>query len=354
MPGYNNPVIQFYTSDPTIPGSNPTGYVITEHNRQPLNISYERLEQSSRMADGTMRRFVTANKKDISISWDDLPAAAGYPFTSDANLGGAFLKSFYEENVFNPIWIKLTYAEENWRFAGSSSSTSNNSSNLTFNTTIANSSVPVQNSFNVASVAFTAFTNGTASATLTTNVPHTFSSSATIPEIYLSGINQIFNGAWRVHSVPSSSTIIFRFGTDSNSSATFKINSYVQDGNTASFNVDNTEFIKNSASLVLKNTKYSSGSSINGTWVVTATPTSTTVFTASSSTSSQSGAGQYGEAVILSSPSYVAELSKYSSIVGPAISTDIIKVFIDDFSYEIKKRYSLTDIVNVTIKFKEI
>ena len=348
----NIPIIKLYTSDPTIPGSNPTGYVITEHNRQPLQINYERIEQSSRMADGTMRRFITANKKNITLNWDDLPSAAGYPFTSDSNLAGAFLKSFYEENVYNPLWIKLTYSEESWRFQNINAASSISSTNPTFNTTNSNNLSGVPNSFAVASVKFSAFSSGSATASVITSVPTTFSSNTITPELYLSGINQIFNGTWMADSY-SSSVAVFRFGVNNNSSATFKINSYVQSGNSASFNVDNTSYIQNGASIVINNSKYVSGSSINATWVVTASPTSQTIFTAST-VSSQIGSGVYGDATILSSPSVTLSLGNYPAVVGPAISSDVIKVFITDFNYEIKKRYQFTDIVNVGIKFTEI
>jgi hypothetical protein len=81
---------------------------------------------------------------------------------------------------------------------------------------------------------------------------------------------------------------------------------------------------------------------------------SRTQFTASSTTS-QTGYGQYGDGVILYTPSfYNKSAAAYSAVVGPAVSSDVIKVFMTDFSYNIKKRYELTDIVDMDIKFTEI
>lgn len=47
---------------------------ITDHNRQPLSVSVERIENKQRMANGTMRRYVVAKKRTWSASWDMLPS----------------------------------------------------------------------------------------------------------------------------------------------------------------------------------------------------------------------------------------------------------------------------------------
>jgi len=200
---YGQPMLQLYTSDPTIPGSNPVGYVITDDNRAALQISYERLEESSRMADGTMRRFITANKKKVSTSWDTIPAAGGRNFTSDSNLSGAFLKSFFEENVYNPIWIKLTYSEEAWRFANSQSAVSNyGQTNLSYNTTTENTGVPSE--FMIETIGTSVVSASTATGFIITKVPHNITPGS---EIYIRGVDQIFNGTWITDSVFSSSAI---------------------------------------------------------------------------------------------------------------------------------------------------
>lgn len=194
---YGQPMLQLYTSDPTIPGSNATGYTITDDNRAALQISYERLEESSRMADGTMRRFITANKKKVSTSWDTVPAAGGRNFTSDSNLSGAFLKSFFEENVYNPIWIKLTYSEEAWRFANSQSAVSNyGQTNLSYNTTTGNTGV--NSEFTIKELYTKTISSGSTTAIIITKTPHNITPGS---EIYITGVDQMFNGTWATDSI---------------------------------------------------------------------------------------------------------------------------------------------------------
>lgn len=48
---------------------------ITDHNRSPLDISYERIENKQRMANGALRRYVVAKKRTYSVSWDMLPSS---------------------------------------------------------------------------------------------------------------------------------------------------------------------------------------------------------------------------------------------------------------------------------------
>lgn len=348
--GYGVPVLQIYTSDPSIVGATPSGFVVTDHNRQPLNISYDTIESSNRMANGTLRRYITANKKKINTSWDMVPAAGGKNFTADGNLGAAWLKSFYEENVYNPVWIRLIYAEEGWRFANTNSiTTPSAANNQTYNYSTANTAIP--NSFVISNKSFGSISNGVGTASISTATPHNLSAGT---EIYITGVDQLFNGTWIVSSSVSSSVVTFTFGSNNNASANFRINSYIQSGTSASFNVDDTSFIQNGASIVIANSKNNIGNSINGNWVITSTPTSKTQFTASSTTS-QTARGQYGDVTIRSSSSYFGSVSSISpAIVGPAIGSDVLKVFMTNFSYDIQKRFALTDYVNMSIEFTEI
>lgn len=83
-----------------------TWYSITDDNRQPIDISYEVIEKTNRMADGTLRRYVVARKHKITTSWQSSWSATAQ--TSDGAKGLAWLKSYYEANVFVPINIRLT------------------------------------------------------------------------------------------------------------------------------------------------------------------------------------------------------------------------------------------------------
>jgi hypothetical protein len=359
------PILQIYTSDPTISGSNPRSYVITDHNRGPAQIAYEVVENSARMANGTMRKFITANKKNISFSWTDVPAAAGYPFTSDSNLAGAFLKSFYEENVYNPVWIKLTYAEEAWRFANNSSSTSINSSNSTFNPTTGNV-LPVPSSIPISRIAYTAIgaswstviptaIDGVCSFAIYTKVNHGLT-LATCPEVFITGVGQPFNGTWIPYKCVDD-YIAFISASGFNPVLSFNINSYVQNGLSASFNVDNNNFLQIGSVITTLNNKNNSGSSINNiSWTVTSLPSSNIVVASTSTASiSQIGTGFYGSASITSASAYQSlSVTSAGAYAGTAVASDVLKVFMTDFSYNIKKRYPLTDIVDMDIKFTEI
>jgi hypothetical protein len=347
---FGKPVLQIYTSDPSIIGSNPVGYTLTDHNRQPLQVTYETIENSARMANGTLRRYITANKKKVAISWDMVPAAGGYNFTADSNLGAAWLKSFYEENIYKPVWIKLTYAEEGWRFGNTQTATTRfMSTNSTFNNSTDNSLITAT-PFNISAFAFSSFTSGSSTASITTSINHNIAANS---EVYVTGVNQLFNGTWIVSASTAPNVFTFNFKGNNNASATFKINSYNQSGNTASFNVDNNSFINTGATLAITNSQPLLGSNINGTWTVTG-KTGHTNFTASFATS-QTARGQYGDATIISSSSYSGSPSTLSlAQTGLAVSTDILKVFMTSFNYDIVNRLSVTDIVNMNIEFTEI
>jgi hypothetical protein len=83
-------------------------YSITDDNRQPIKIGYEVIEKTNRMADGTLRRYVVARKHKITSSWQMTWSSSA--MTSDNKKGGAWLRSFYEANVFIPIYVRLTVA----------------------------------------------------------------------------------------------------------------------------------------------------------------------------------------------------------------------------------------------------
>lgn len=67
---------------------------VTEHNRQPLSINIQRIEQSSRMANGTTRKYFIADKLSVSLSWEMVPSFRNE--TVDGAWGAEDLKAFYE------------------------------------------------------------------------------------------------------------------------------------------------------------------------------------------------------------------------------------------------------------------
>jgi hypothetical protein len=80
-------------------------YYLSDHNRSPVQQSYELIENSKRMADGTMRKYVTASKKSWSVSWEMLPGVSSQ--TVDGYLGAMALQNFYDANNNNPISLSF-------------------------------------------------------------------------------------------------------------------------------------------------------------------------------------------------------------------------------------------------------
>lgn len=79
------------SSDPEI--------VVTDHNRAPLSVTTEEIARMSRMVNGTARKYVVATKRNISISWEMLPTAAGAVVgeSSLGILGAEGIKDFIED-----------------------------------------------------------------------------------------------------------------------------------------------------------------------------------------------------------------------------------------------------------------
>jgi hypothetical protein len=132
-----------------IPAGSTSGrfLVLSDHNRQSLDMSNERIEQRQRMANGTMRSFFIADKLSITMSWTMLPsrgfevypgfdqefgkpttiitqADKGDPFpntyyahlsqqyTVDGGAGGGEMLDWYEDHT-GPFWVLLSYDKYN-------------------------------------------------------------------------------------------------------------------------------------------------------------------------------------------------------------------------------------------------
>lgn len=66
---------------------------LTEHNRSPISLDVERFEQTSRMANGSLRKLFIADKKSVSTSWTMVPSYS--TMTVDGGWGAEDLKTFY-------------------------------------------------------------------------------------------------------------------------------------------------------------------------------------------------------------------------------------------------------------------
>ena len=82
---------------------------LTDHNREPININPQLIESQQRMANGRMRKYVIAQKNNISASWTYVPSKTSE--TADLNHGAAWLESFYKANAGVPIYLKVISSE---------------------------------------------------------------------------------------------------------------------------------------------------------------------------------------------------------------------------------------------------
>lgn len=71
---------------------------ITDHGRAPLSETIERIENKTRMADGTLRRYTVAKKRSWSTSWSNLPStndSSGMK-TVDGGWSGREMEEYYK------------------------------------------------------------------------------------------------------------------------------------------------------------------------------------------------------------------------------------------------------------------
>lgn len=84
---------------------------LTDHNRDPISISPELIETQQRMANGKMRKYVVAQKNNISVSWSYVPSRTSE--TADLNQSAAWLESFYKAYAGVPVYLKVVSSELN-------------------------------------------------------------------------------------------------------------------------------------------------------------------------------------------------------------------------------------------------
>jgi hypothetical protein len=83
---------------------------LTEHNRSEISITPERIEQTQRMGNGSLRKFFVADKKQFSVSWRMLPGTRGY--TVDGQWGALDLIEFYNSSEGQSTFdIRLNFAK---------------------------------------------------------------------------------------------------------------------------------------------------------------------------------------------------------------------------------------------------
>lgn len=82
------------------------GYALTEHNRRPIVIDFQQIEQVKRMATGLMRKFHIGVKRTISVSWEMVPSNS--TMTVDGKYGATQIRSLYTSGQ-NGVTVTLTY-----------------------------------------------------------------------------------------------------------------------------------------------------------------------------------------------------------------------------------------------------
>lgn len=85
----------------------PTTFQFTDHNRSTLNFGYEQIETSTRTANGTMRKFVIAQKRSFDVAWEMLPTNQSY--VVDGLPGAGAIKDFYVSNVNKKIQLEIVH-----------------------------------------------------------------------------------------------------------------------------------------------------------------------------------------------------------------------------------------------------
>ena len=84
---------------------------LTDDNREPLQVNFDRIETKKRMIDGTMRSVHITDKKTFSTSWSNIPSRklnGTESITSDGFGAGIDIKNWYESNP-NDFWMLLVY-----------------------------------------------------------------------------------------------------------------------------------------------------------------------------------------------------------------------------------------------------
>lgn len=81
---------------------------ISDHNRSELGISVERIEEATRMANGTMRKYIIADKRSFSVSWEGLPQSKD--FTVDGFWGKNEIENWYNSTP-GAFTLKLFFGD---------------------------------------------------------------------------------------------------------------------------------------------------------------------------------------------------------------------------------------------------
>lgn len=104
--------------------------ILSDHNRQEMSISQQRVEYRQRMINATMRSYHIADKINLSVSWQRLPSRSfsrnvifdstgssimsgtDQEYTVDGGAGGVEVLDWYENHP-GPFYVYLAYDKYN-------------------------------------------------------------------------------------------------------------------------------------------------------------------------------------------------------------------------------------------------
>lgn len=88
-------------------------FIPSEHGRDDLDVDFEEIATSTRMANGRLRKQYVATKRSWSTSWTKIPAPDSA--TLDKQRGGAAIEQFY---LNTPGEFQLTIRNSNSEYNG--------------------------------------------------------------------------------------------------------------------------------------------------------------------------------------------------------------------------------------------
>lgn len=72
------------------------GNKLTDHNRQPTTMTVDQIENPQRMANGSMRKYFVASKRNYTFTWNNVPGSSNN--TVDGFWGARDIEQFYFSN----------------------------------------------------------------------------------------------------------------------------------------------------------------------------------------------------------------------------------------------------------------
>lgn len=105
-------LIRVWAKDPlaTVPALTEAWIELSDHNRSEVDVTSNRIEETQRMANGTLRKYYVADKKNFDVSWSMLPSYRTE--TADGKWGAEDLREFYKSTSGKSTFkIRLNFAK---------------------------------------------------------------------------------------------------------------------------------------------------------------------------------------------------------------------------------------------------